>query len=832
MKRITIIFVFNTLLILNLFGSPKVNLWILEDSMHIYQPEDIIRQFPTRFNPLEEYNLNFGLSLNEYWIVADIENDAEKEFNGRLALDFALVNELKLFEIKGLSYKQIKEIKSSKAHIFKLSVPKNSEKQYLLKIYGKGIPLIAPLKINNIDDISSNELTHTFNLGGFYGIILFLFFIILIVNLFQRNRFLRFLLIYTIITILFFAFRDSLLNRLGIINPAIEFTLYLAMLPLLIPIFEQSIKRYFKELNRSYYKKKRTKALHLISALLILLILSGLVPKNISFILAYSYVLLTMPIILSSLLRKNVLSKSTTISIISAITLLIIGFSIDLLHKTGVLPNSFFTIHILKLTFLAHTIVLIFGVFEKYRILGKKTKQFNSQLSDLVKEKTAEINQQNEELKVQTEQLHTQKEELEAQKEELQTQKEILEDQNERLEILNLAASNTENVIYIFNPEGKLIWFNESFSSQLGMPYSKYYETKSEFDIRDLSTYEHINTIVDRVINDEIAITYESKINKNDKVHWFQTTLTPVRNENELQYIVAIDTDISKLKDYEDKIIKQQKEFENQKDIAISKRKEVELQQREITDSLNYAKRIQTAILPSTKSISRFFPESFVLFMPRDIVSGDFYWFHRIEDKYIYIVVDCTGHGVPGAFMSIIGTYLLNNIIIQNGETRPGEILKQLNRKLKISLKNTDPHEQTNDGMDVALVVVDRAKDTLSFAGALRPLFLFQDGQFIEQKGDKIPITSAIAGNTMANFNEYSYNIKDGDSFYLFSDGIVDQFGGPKIKKFLTKRLKQVIFDSQMYKMDEQKRIIQKSIIDWKGKNQQVDDILMVGVKI
>lgn len=158
--------------------------------------------------------------------------------------------------------------------------------------------------------------------------------------------------------------------------------------------------------------------------------------------------------------------------------------------------------------------------------------------------------------------------------------------------------------------------------------------------------------------------------------------------------------------------------------------------------------------------------------------------------------------------------------------------MKQLNRKLKISLKNTDPQEQTNDGMDVALVVVDKAKDTLSFAGALRPLFLFQDGKFIEQKGDKIPITSAIAGNTMANFNEYTYKINDGDSFYLFSDGIVDQFGGAKNKKFLTKRLKQVIFDSQMYKMEEQKRIIQKSIIDWKGKNIQVDDILMVGVKI
>jgi serine phosphatase RsbU (regulator of sigma subunit) len=134
--------------------------------------------------------------------------------------------------------------------------------------------------------------------------------------------------------------------------------------------------------------------------------------------------------------------------------------------------------------------------------------------------------------------------------------------------------------------------------------------------------------------------------------------------------------------------------------------------------------------------------------------------------------------------------------------------------------------------MDVALAVVDKASETLTYAGSLRPLFLFQKGKFIEQKGDKVPITSAISGNTMAAFNEYTYKINEGDSFYIFSDGIVDQFGGQKNKKFLTKRLKQVLFDAQMYDMEEQKKIIQKSIIDWKGKNQQIDDILLVGVQV
>jgi PAS domain S-box-containing protein len=833
LKKFFAIFTLSFLLIPNLFGNHNVHLWILEDSMHIYQPEDIIKQFPARFAPLEKYNLNFGLSKNEYWIIADIENTSEKEFNGRLVVEFALIKHLKLYEINGLTSRPIEELTSSNSHIFDISVPENTKKQYLLHVSGNGIPLIVPIQIENYDNVLFQELANTFKLGTFYGVIFFLLLIIIVVNLLQRNRFMRFLLFYTIVTILFFVFRDSLLSRLEILSSSsIEFTLYLAMLPMLIPIFEQSIKRYFKELESTYSNRKKVKALHLTSAVLILILLSGLFPPNVNFIIAYSYVLISIPIILGTLFNKNILTKFTTTSIVLALSLLFIGFAIDFLHKTGLIPNNFFTIQILKITYLLHSIIFLLGVFEKYKVLSQKTKLFNSQLTDLVKEKTAEINQQNEELKVQTEQLFSQKEELESQKEELQTQKEILEDQNKKLEILDLAASNTENVIYIFNPQGKLLWFNESFSSQLGMTFNEYIDTKSEFDIRDLSNYEGINSALDKVVSEEVSVTYESKIDREDKSYWFQTTLTPVKKENQLKYIVAIDSDISRLKAYEEQIIKQQQEFQEQKDIAISKRKEVELQQREITDSLNYAKRIQSAILPSSKSISRFFPESFVLFMPRDIVSGDFYWFHRIEDKYIYVVIDCTGHGVPGAFMSIIGTYLLNNIIIQNGETSPGEILKQLNRKLKISLKNTDSQDQTNDGMDVALVVVDKAKETLSFAGALRPLFLFQDNNFIEQKGDKIPITSAIAGNTMANFNEYTYPIKEGDSFYLFSDGIVDQFGGPKSKKFLTKRLKQVIFDSQMYKMEEQKRIIQKSIIDWKGKHPQVDDILMVGVKI
>ncbi len=814
-------------------ASETVDLWLLEDSMHIYQPNEVFRQFPSRFKPLESYNLNFGLSTKEYWLVVDVKNSHSKDYNGALVVDYGLLKNITLFEIKGVSAHEVKRTSSSHAYIYNISVAPHSKRQFLLHVNGEGTPAILPVKIDLFNNILQNEISHTFQLGGFYGILLFLFLIIILVNLRSKDRFFRLLFFYIFLVIIFFGLRDGFAGRLNIIkNSDLQFRLILVMLPLLIPMLEQFLIKYFKDLTVSFQNKTTTKVLHLTSALLILILISGLFPYQILFLLSAAYVLFSIILIVKPVFKITNFNKMTVLSILGSLGLLTLAFAIDVLHKTGVIANNFLSLNALKLGFLIHIGIFILGAIERFKVLRSRASEFNRKLSDLVREKTAEINQQNEELTAQTEQLELQKEELESQKEEVQTQKEILENQNTELEKLNLAASNTENVIYIFNPDGKLLWFNESFSSQLGMSFKAYQQSQKQIDIRDISAYPEIGAVVDRISNKKESITYETPVTLNNQKTWFQTTLTPIIEEGSLKYIVAIDTDISRLKNYENKIIDQQEEFEKQKDLAIKRRKEVELQQREITDSLNYAQRIQSAILPSEKSMMRFFPESFVLFIPRDIVSGDFYWFHRIENKFIYVVVDCTGHGVPGAFMSIIGTYLLNNIIIQNNETRPAEILKQLNRKLKISLKNTDPDNQTNDGMDVALVVVDKTKNTLSFAGALRPLFLFQDGKFIQQKGDKIPITSAIAGNTMANFDEYTYDIKKGDSFYLFSDGIVDQFGGLHNKKFLTKRLKQVIFDSQMYEMKEQKKIIQKSIISWKGDKQQIDDILLLGVQI
>jgi serine phosphatase RsbU (regulator of sigma subunit) len=307
--------------------------------------------------------------------------------------------------------------------------------------------------------------------------------------------------------------------------------------------------------------------------------------------------------------------------------------------------------------------------------------------------------------------------------------------------------------------------------------------------------------------------------------------LTPILDEQEeIKHLIAIDTDITRLKIYEEELNNQKQSAEIQRNLAVHRKEELESRQIEITDSIRYAKRIQTAIMPRAKQIQRDFIDSFVLFLPKDIVSGDFYWYHRIGDKYFIAAVDCTGHGVPGAFMSIIGNYLLNSIIINNGVEDPAEILKQLNRKIKIALKS-DNRAQTSDGMDIALAVIDKKNNSLEFASALRPMFLFSDGQFAEIKGDKIPITSSISGTSISNYTKHTFDFNQGDFFYIFSDGIIDQFGGDKGKKFLTKRFKQLLFEINPLSMREQKEIIKKTMDEWKGEYEQVDDVLVMGIR-
>ena len=263
---------------------------------------------------------------------------------------------------------------------------------------------------------------------------------------------------------------------------------------------------------------------------------------------------------------------------------------------------------------------------------------------------------------------------------------------------------------------------------------------------------------------------------------------------------------------------------------------ELARQKREITDSIRYAQRIQNAVLPSVKNIERKIPEYFILLKPRDIVSGDFYWLSDTGKKIIIVAADCTGHGVPGAFMSMLGISFLNQIVNENKITEPDQILEKLRSDVIHSLQQTGREGEQKDGMDMALCVIDFNNLTMKFAGAQNPLYLIQGDELIEAKADRMPVAYY---EQMKNFKSQEIQLNQGDCFYMFSDGYADQFGGPKGKKFKYKALKELLVKVKEKPMPEQKEILEKTIQDWAAGSgdggthfDQVDDILIVGVKI
>jgi len=277
-----------------------------------------------------------------------------------------------------------------------------------------------------------------------------------------------------------------------------------------------------------------------------------------------------------------------------------------------------------------------------------------------------------------------------------------------------------------------------------------------------------------------------------------------------------------------------------QKNKAINKAKEEIEQQKEvledknlvITSSITYAKRIQEAILPTMETIRTELPDSFIYFQPKDIVSGDFYWFNKKDNKIFIAAVDCTGHGVPGAFMSMIGNDLLNQIANVEGISNPGEILNNLHREVQYALKQRDGLNENHDGMDIALCCIDYKKKELQFASANRVLYFFSEaGEFKELKGDKNAIGGMIH-TSRRSYNCFTLPFEKGDCFYIFSDGVVDQFGGPDEKKYGYKRLKSFFTQNQQFKMSRQKELLEKTISSWLSGFEQVDDILVIGVRL
>jgi serine phosphatase RsbU (regulator of sigma subunit) len=294
-------------------------------------------------------------------------------------------------------------------------------------------------------------------------------------------------------------------------------------------------------------------------------------------------------------------------------------------------------------------------------------------------------------------------------------------------------------------------------------------------------------------------------------------------------------------------IIKQKDEVEKQKDEITAQRDEIETQRdhvmqqkQEITDSINYAQIIQRAVLPEEELITKALPDHFILFKPRDIVSGDFYWFKQIKNHAVIVAADCTGHGVPGAFMSMLGISFLNEIVSKSRFDSAGEILNRLRHKVKTSLKQRGEKGESKDGMDIALCIVDLEYNMLQYAGAYNPLLIVRPNgeqpELIEVKANRQPIAIHMKEE---DFKTNEIQLQKDDTFYIFSDGYIDQFGGEKGQKFKTKHFKNLLLSINDKSIAEQKEILDETIESWRSNpgingvpHEQVDDILVVGVRI
>ncbi|MCB2195558.1 MAG: response regulator [Bacteroidetes bacterium] len=296
-----------------------------------------------------------------------------------------------------------------------------------------------------------------------------------------------------------------------------------------------------------------------------------------------------------------------------------------------------------------------------------------------------------------------------------------------------------------------------------------------------------------------------------------------VEKEDMAKQKALMEEDLNFIMKQGDKIAEQKHKIKKQHDL-------VQKQNKKIEDSILYAKRIQSAVLPPNRFIQHLLAEHFIFYKPRDIVSGDFYWIKQSDDKIYIAAADCTGHGVPGALMSMLGITFLNEIVNKNPNIHANEILNELRVHIISSLRQTGSAGESRDGLDIALCIINHEKKELEYAGANNPLYLIRDGQLNETKADRMPI--GIHRRAKESFQNHVITLKDNDLIYIFSDGFIDQFGGEDGRKFLSNNFKKLLIENYSKSMYDQRIVVEKVFEDWKGDRKQLDDILVIGFKI
>ncbi len=398
--------------------------------------------------------------------------------------------------------------------------------------------------------------------------------------------------------------------------------------------------------------------------------------------------------------------------------------------------------------------------------------------------------------------------------------------QNTELEKLSIVARETDNAVIIMDAKGNIEWINPAFTRIFGFTYDEL--IKKDANIVGRNTNKEVVDKINQTLKGKKTTTYQFKATAKDKKDiWIQATLTPILDKKgKITKIIGVDSDITKIKEAELQILDKNEELEQQKE-------KIELQNEQIHSSINYAQTIQSSILPYKTEMDKHF-DSFVIFLPKDVVSGDFYWFTHIakESKTFVAAVDCTGHGVPGAFMSMISSRLLNEIVNEKKVYDPKEILRLTDLGVIKALRQET--SSNNDGLDMSLSLIERdgKQVIVSYAGAKRPLFLTKNGKKIKKiKGSRRSIGGVKRIRNKAKFETKQIMLSKGDTMYLTTDGYTDQ-NNPARKRYGTDEFINLLNRIKEEPLKSQKEILELELFKHMKDAEQRDDITVIGVRV
>lgn len=772
------------------------HLFIFEDTSSSLTIKDILNPSIQKcFEHSTNENITPGFTQSAFWLKFAIHNNTSKTQDYLLELKYPIIKEV--FFYKTDAGKILRKVKTGdnvpykhrqvdhRNFVFELSIEPGGQYAYYLRGFNQGETLRFPIQIYTLSDFFRHDYKDKMIIGAFYGLLIFvvIFNIFLFITL--RSKLYLYYALYVTTLALFLSNVDGISFKFfwpgspWFANHSSIFFISLANLFLLL------FSKYF--LNTKKYSPRLDRVLQILMYLSLLIFVAAIGRGQIylyAVITANLFSLITIITVMLTAFSSISKQNKEAYYFISSFIMFMFAVMIYVLRNLGVITDNIYTTIILKFGFASEVLLLTFAIIDRFkRIKNEK----NLELERLVKMRTEEIKSQNEEIRSQSAQLT---------------------EANEELEKLSLVASETDNGVTIFNKNGGIEWQNKGFEKLFGYTYKNKKKQKIT-NVFGLTENINFGKYLERASKTAQSVLYETEVEmQQGRNKWIQTNLTPITDiENNVVRFIAVDSEITKIKQTEKELLKKNQD---------------------VTASILTAKKIQQAVLPPNHEIKKLLPNSFIFFRPKDIVSGDYYWIERIEHNIIFAAVDCTGHGVPGAFMSVVGVNLMSQAVKEHRLKEPSKILNFINEAIIELLSHSDSTKTTREGMDLALCSFNFEENKLLYSGAKNPLYRIRDQKLDVFNSNYIPI--GLSKDTA--YKDTQVDVQKQDMFYLFSDGFADQFGGEKRKKYLRKNFKALLIEVSRFGMKEQKEILEKTFDEWKNNYEQVDDVLIIGVKL